>query len=297
MPTQQTPKGLRGMSEQQTPEGLRGMILSLPRDDMAPQEVKNNLSSILEKKTKNDEKLLELLKKHYRLINEIPISVEETKKKKKDKKSLGSILPTFKFLTSRPKNSDKAIRIDTTTGNFVKAYKQFEKKIFPEEEEEIPDTPVEIEQLAEEKSMLNSGDLERLSNFIKKYGHVLKEYVPSLEEETIEFYDFDGYIKQPPEYKSCNFFDLDNCTVITIDGQEEYFDKLNESINKISKIWLSIRDYNTLRTQRYPGYDSPLKYPRNLVGGKRKPKKFSVKKKKKVKRSKSGRRRSKRAKK
>jgi len=50
MPTQQTPKGLRGMSEQQTPEGLRGMILSLPRDDMAPQEVKNNLSSILEKK-------------------------------------------------------------------------------------------------------------------------------------------------------------------------------------------------------------------------------------------------------
>ena len=87
----------------------------------------------------------------------------------------------------------------------------------------------EIEQLAEEKSMLNSGDLERLSNFIKKYGHVLKEYVPSLEEETIEFYDFDGYIKQPPEYKSCNFFDLDNCTVITIDGQEEYFDKLDKS--------------------------------------------------------------------
>ena len=274
MATQQTPNRLRGMSTQQKPISLREMILSLPRDDMAPQEVKNKLSRILEKKTKNDENLLELLKKHYRLINKIPISVEETK--------------------------NTTSNLKETPLNFAGKYKQLKKKFLEEEKkEEIPDTPKEIEQLAKEKSKLTSVDLEGLSLFIKNYGHVLKKFVPSLEKTNIEFFNLDGYIKQPPEYKSCNFFDLDNCTVITIDNQNKYFDKLNESINKISTIWFSIRDYNFLPTRSNPvGYVSPLRYPRNLSveGGKRKPKKFSVKKKKKGKRSKSGRRRSKRSK-
>ena len=52
MATQQTPNRLRGMSTQQKPISLREMILSLPRDDMAPQEVKNKLSRILKKKLK-----------------------------------------------------------------------------------------------------------------------------------------------------------------------------------------------------------------------------------------------------